>query len=873
MAGLKQRFRDDPELAALVIIADSWLPKLESEQRPIYDAFLEFCELRAGTDDEKVLKRGLAADLGPHLHPETMASEGAGSRIWGRVLSNDPNTIYLNRALCAALQDHADDDAALTFVRGIVLHEMVHWIRLNHPDATKRKFDRAEDHGLKLENFFHGRPLGGLGPDLPEVLAGSFRTRERAQPAPKPVVIANELDGHESVAGDLATDAGADLLDALAFEDAQNEPILNLEPTHENADPTADRLDTPDYAHLDGMRFDRRLFTLDNAVLEVFCRINDIAAPADKPMLLGLRGADLFPPEGKTHQPFASSAKVREARYDHEARRCVLGVWNRNTGQVALYAGSTVPNLKHARRQKEEGCRNREIRVRKCNLLPTGCYAYAVGFHRKVPGAFRMLQRVVVLRSCDDLAYRLSDTWDPCSPGDNIHPTFESNGSLGFSSAGCQTVAGSFHGNRHTGDWSGFRKSAGLGGGTSNHGERFNYILVTAREMRFVRFLLDRLGHFPSDGDVAGLAAHHGRLRFGASGERVKRLQARIGAAVDGDFGPDTAISLIETQRRMGERVDGICTPALANRLGIDWSPAGSSAPARSPLERPAAEPVASLGLVLPARRGDRNSGSVVRLQQLLNRLGYLRVVDGDYGRRTADAVGWARTELGLDGDANEIDEPLATALDAVPPLHEELSTEGATYIGMKETGPPGYYDAVTCHPHFPGEQSGITIGAGYDLAFVTEAVMRQVWAPHLRAVDLDRLAAHCGKKGSAGKAAQLHDIVVPFEAATAVFFGHTLPTKVFEAKSAYPQIDKLHPLCRSALVSLVNNRGSSLKPSDRRSEMIEIADALESGRLERVPALFSRMKRHWPNTASLRARRDEEANLFRRGLEGDTPY
>lgn len=873
MAGLKRKFRNEPRLAALVDIADNWLPTIEAELKPIYDAFLELSELRAGTDDEKVLKRGLAADLGPHLNPETMPSEGAGSRVWGRVLSNDPHTIYLNRALCEAIHEHAADDAALAFVRGTVLHEMVHWIRLNHPDATKRKFDRSEDHGLKLENIFHGRPRDGLGPDLPESLAETFLSLERGQPAPKPIVIGNVLDGRESVAGELATDAAADLLDALALEDAREEPVLDLEPTHENADPTADRLDTPDYAHLDGMRFDRRLFSLDDAVLELFCRINDIAVSTNAPVLLGLRGADFFAPDGETRQPFTDSVGVREARYDHEARRCVLGVWNRNTKQVALYTGSTVPNLKHMRRQMERGCQNREIRARKCNLLPTGRYEYAVGFHRNVPGAFRMLQRVVVLRSCDDLAYRLTDAWDPCSPGDNIHPTFENNGSLGFSSAGCQTVAGSFRGNRHTGDWSRFRKSAGLGGGTSDHEKRFDYILLTARELRLTRFLLDRLGDASDIGEVAALAAHHGRLRYGSSGERVKRLQASIGASVDGDFGPGTAMSLIETQRRMGERIDGICTPMLAQRLGIDWSRSGAQPRARSPVERPVAEPVASLNLVLPARRGDRNSATVERLQQLLNRLGYLRVVDGEYGRRTAEAVGWARKKLDLPGDANEINELLAEKLDALHPLDEELSTEGATYVGIKETGPPGFYEQFTRHPHFPGEASGITIGAGYDLRFVTTVAMRQVWAPHLSGAILDRLAQHCGKKGSPANARSLHDIVIPFQAATTVFFGHTLPAKVIEAKRAYPKIETLHPLCRSALVSLVNNRGSNLEPSDRRSEMIEIADVLESGRLERVPQLFSRMKRHWPNSAGLRARRDEEANLFRRGLEGETPY
>lgn len=114
----------------------------------------------------------------------------------------------------------------------------------------------------------------------------------------------------------------------------------------------------------------------------------------------------------------------------------------------------------------------------------------------------------------------------------------------------------------------------------------------------------------------------------------------------------------------------------------------------------------------------------------------------------------------------------------------------------------------------------------------------------------------------------------MPFGAAWRVFCRASLPRAVSDTRAAYPALDTLPLLCRGALVSLVYNRGGRLtdRPGrDSRWEMAEIRRLLDAGGpedLAAIPACFEAMKRLWPTLAGLRARRDEEAAMFRGGLE-----
>jgi GH24 family phage-related lysozyme (muramidase) len=132
-----------------------------------------------------------------------------------------------------------------------------------------------------------------------------------------------------------------------------------------------------------------------------------------------------------------------------------------------------------------------------------------------------------------------------------------------------------------------------------------------------------------------------------------------------------------------------------------------------------------------------------------------------------------------------------------------------------------------------PGD-SGITIGRGYDLRFVTPAKLRADWGALLTADQVTRLAVACGKGGDDAQAIAHNfvDIHITEQQADAVFDGVTIPEEVAKTRAAFPAFDKLPIDAQGALVSLVYNRGTSFgvqgKPSwESRREMRVIRDVL----------------------------------------------
>jgi hypothetical protein len=193
------------------------------------------------------------------------------------------------------------------------------------------------------------------------------------------------------------------------------------------------------------------------------------------------------------------------------------------------------------------------------------------------------------------------------------------------------------------------------------------------------------------------------------------------------------------------------------------------------------------------------------------------------------------------------------------------LSSRGIKSIVGWETGGESYYDR---NPEWPGEQSGITIGIGWDLGHTPATETSRAWAPHLNAATLALLVSVSGRKGIAAQEVLPHvrHLNVPWAAAMAVFEKVTLPTWYMRTLRIYPQMVDLQGDCAAALVSLVFNRGSSLS-GDRRKEMVEIQWLLRTGELAGIPDAFRQMTRLWPNSAGLRRRRNEEADLFAAGL------
>ncbi len=175
------------------------------------------------------------------------------------------------------------------------------------------------------------------------------------------------------------------------------------------------------------------------------------------------------------------------------------------------------------------------------------------------------------------------------------------------------------------------------------------------------------------------------------------------------------------------------------------------------------------------------------------------------------------------------------------------------------------YYEKKLLHPTWPGGQSGVTIGVGYDLGYNSESQFQADWGARLPHADFDRLKACLGAKAASASAlvAKVKDITVPWSAASAVFFALTVPRFYREASAAFPGLEKLPGDAQGALVSLVFNRGTSMK-GDSRREMRAIRDLVPKGDLKGIAAQLRAMKRLWvgKHLDGLIARREAEAKL-----------
>lgn len=168
--------------------------------------------------------------------------------------------------------------------------------------------------------------------------------------------------------------------------------------------------------------------------------------------------------------------------------------------------------------------------------------------------------------------------------------------------------------------------------------------------------------------------------------------------------------------------------------------------------------------------------------------------------------------------------------------------------------------------PIWPGAASGVTIGVGYDLGYNSAATIRSDWEAQLDNATVTRLCTVAGKTGQTAKAAlsSVKDIVVPWPAALAVYEAVTIPKFVDQTRTAFPGYDNLDPNCQGALVSLVFNRGGSMK-GDRRIEMRAIRDLVPQKDYAGIADQLRKMKRLWKGTdieKGMNRRRDAEADL-----------
>jgi len=271
----------------------------------------------------------------------------------------------------------------------------------------------------------------------------------------------------------------------------------------------------------------------------------------------------------------------------------------------------------------------------------------------------------------------------------------------------------------------------------------------------------------------------------------------------------------------------------------------------------------------LVLQSGDNNP-SVVEAQDLLNRNGALLDTDGSFGGGTEAAVREFQAAQNLDV-TGVIDASTWQSLRALPEPSPDIPTSIVAFIGQEEVGSCAEYETECSRPAWPGVESGVTIGVGYDLG--QESGFEADWSDVLTPDQMSALTPWVGIRGEAAKpgVAALAGITIPWNAAWTAFIRRSLPDYISETRNAFAGWDRLPKLCFGVLVDLVYNRGAGMTDSPpgsgNRQEMRDIRDAVASGQFQTIPASLRAMKRLWPNAPGLQGRRDREAALFEEGL------
>jgi GH24 family phage-related lysozyme (muramidase) len=166
---------------------------------------------------------------------------------------------------------------------------------------------------------------------------------------------------------------------------------------------------------------------------------------------------------------------------------------------------------------------------------------------------------------------------------------------------------------------------------------------------------------------------------------------------------------------------------------------------------------------------------------------------------------------------------------------------------------------------HWPGGDSGITIGYGYDLGYTTRALFRTHWSGLLPGPVLRRLSLTIGVTGMEADAVacRFRDVRIARADAEHVFLSSSVPRYWRMTCAVFPGVQTLPPLVQGALFSLVYNRGGSML-GDRRREMRAIRVAVTGGDLSEIARQLRLMKRLWVGVGldGLIRRREDEARL-----------
>lgn len=208
--------------------------------------------------------------------------------------------------------------------------------------------------------------------------------------------------------------------------------------------------------------------------------------------------------------------------------------------------------------------------------------------------------------------------------------------------------------------------------------------------------------------------------------------------------------------------------------------------------------------------------------------------------------------------------------------MPSKISQEAINLIIEFEVSSKEYYEKAYQRPEWPGVNSGVTVGIGYDLGYNSAADIRSDWAGVLPTKTIEAMVKYAGlTKGSAKSVLPQakREIIVPWDAAYKVFSERTLPKWIKTVESKLPNTDMLTPTCLGVLVSMAYNMGPAFdNPADKYREMRNIKVHMANLAFGKIPDEIRSTKRNWPGVKGLLRRRDAEAALFEKGLVAIVP-
>jgi hypothetical protein len=281
----------------------------------------------------------------------------------------------------------------------------------------------------------------------------------------------------------------------------------------------------------------------------------------------------------------------------------------------------------------------------------------------------------------------------------------------------------------------------------------------------------------------------------------------------------------------------------------------------------------------------------VVKLQQNLTKLGFYTKDDGNFGLFTRLQVENFQRKFKLKDDGivgkntlNKINEQLKIIdkLKKIPIVNElkVVKEENLTHsfqslftlqqlkliIDFEVGQGKSYYDKYLIKPTLPPAASGCTIMIGIDLRFTPLDEFHKMMKPAvdqkiLTVCQYNKLLQLIGIKPTKSQVNALSDIKIPYEYALDVFLKYTVPKFYKITTQTFPGVQNLKWQAQVALLSIVFNRGGSLK-GNKRIYMRAIRDLVPLKDYKKIAQNIRNMKSWWPTIRGLRRRRDAEADL-----------